>query len=150
MPIVSFGFDKIHIEKKELYNREDQIKNNIRLEDLKETKLKTDSKKEMPALIAKFSFEIDYGRAGNLELKGYVIYYDTEKVLKEINDEWTKGKKLPIVFSAQIFNFVLLKSNIKGLQLEEEVGLPLHLRLPRFKVNTGQKEVPKEDKKEEK
>ncbi len=145
MPIVGFGFEKISIEKKEPYNREDQIKNKIRVIDIKDSKLKADDKKEMPALMVTFSFEIDYGRAGNLELKGYVLYYDAEKVLKEIYNDWTKEKKLPPALSTQIFNFILLKSNIKGLQLEEEVGLPLHLRLPRFRVNTGQ-----EDKKEKK
>ncbi len=147
MPIIGFGFEKIHIEKKEPYNREDQIQNRIRIEDIKESKLKADSKKEMPSLMITFSFEIDYGKAGGLELKGYVLYYDSEKVLKELMDEWKKGHKLPPEFSTQIFNFVLLKSNIKGLQLEEEVGLPLHLRLPRFKVNVDQKE---EDKKKDK
>ena len=103
----------------------------------------------MPSLMITFSFAIDYGRAGSLELKGYVLYYDTEKALKDLLDEWKKEQKLPPDFSTQIFNFILLKSNIKGLQLEEEVGLPLHLRLPRFRVNVGQKEEDqKKDKKE--
>ena len=134
MPIVGFGFDKINIEKKEQFTKEDKINNNIRVESLKEFKIKTSDKEESDAILMTFEFGLDYGKAGNLELKGHIIFYDNEEKVKELLESWTKNKKLPPDFGTYIFNFIMLKSNVKALELEEEVGLPLHLKLPRFKI----------------
>lgn len=134
MPIVGFGFDKINIEKKEQFTKDDKINNNIRVESLKEFKIKTSDKEESDALLINFEFGLDYGKAGNLELKGHIIFYDNEEKVKEILESWGKNKRLSPDFSTYIFNFVMLKSNVKALELEEEVGLPLHLKLPRFKI----------------
>lgn len=134
MPIVGFGFDKINIEKKEQFTKDDKINNNIRVESLKEFKIKTSDKEESDALLINFEFGLDYGKAGNLELKGHIIFYDNAEKVKELLESWGKNKRLPPDFSTYIFNFVMLKSNVKALELEEEVGLPLHLKLPRFKI----------------
>lgn len=134
MPIVGFGFDKVSIERKEQFTKDDKVNNSIGVESLKEFKIKTSDKDEKDAITVNFGFGLDYGKAGNLELKGHVIFYDTEEKVKELLEAWNKNKKLPADFSTFIFNFIMLKSNVKALELEEEVGLPLHLKLPRFKI----------------
>lgn len=136
MPIIGFGFEKVYIEKKQNFSREDQIKNKIVITNLEETKIKTSDKEETPALAIKFDFSLDYGKAGDLELKGYILFYDSEEKVKELATVWKKEQKLPAQISTQIFNFILNKSNLQALQLESEVGLPLHLKMPRFKIQT--------------
>ncbi len=134
MPVVGFGFDKISVERKAQYTKEDKIKNNLGIEDFKETKIKTSDKEEQLAILIIFNFGLEYGKAGDLELKGHIVFYDSEDKLKELIAAWDKNKRLPPEFSMFIFNFILLKSHVKSLELEEEVGFPLHLKLPKFKI----------------
>ncbi len=47
---------------------------------------------------------------------------------------WSKEQKLPPQFGELVYNFALAKSNIKALTLEQDLGLPYHLSLPRVKV----------------
>lgn len=136
MPIIGFGFEKIHIEKKENFSKDIQIKNKIVISKLEETKIKTSEKEDTLALAIKFDFGLDYGKAGDLELKGYILFYDTEEKVKELAVIWKKEQKLPAQLSTQIFNFILNKSNLQALQLESEVGLPMHLKMPRLKIQT--------------
>lgn len=134
MPIVGFGFEKINVEKKGNLSKGEQIKNKIVITNLEETQLKTSDKEETPAILIKFDFGLDYASAGNLEFKGYVIYYDAREKISELATSWKKEQKLPAILSAQILNFILTKSNLQALQMESEVGLPLHLRMPKFKI----------------
>ena len=141
MPIVGFGFDRINVERKQQFSKEDKINNSLKIYEVKETKLKTSDKNEEDALTLLFEFGLDYGKAGILELKGHIIFYDSKDQIKEIYDFWEKNKRLPTEFSTHMFNFIMLKSTVRALSLEEEVGLPLHLRLPRFKVEKQQKQA---------
>jgi len=134
MPIVGFGFDKLHVERKEQFTKEDKLKNSIQIDSVKETKLKTSDKTEADAILILFSFRLEYGKAGDIDFKGHIIFYESEDKVKEIIDSWNKNKKMPGDFSAFIFNFILAKSNLKALELEEVVGLPLHLKLPKFRI----------------
>ena len=140
MPVVGFGFDNINIEKKQPFDKDDKINNNIKIIELKETSLKPNDKDELPGILILFEFSLSFAKAGNLSLKGHIIYYDPENKTKELLKNWKDGKKLPAQFSTQIFNFILYKCNIRALQLEEEVGLPLHLKLPKFKVQNQKKD----------
>ena len=139
MPVVGFGFDTINIEKKQSFDKEDQINNNIRIIDIKETSLKASAKDELLGFFVTFEFGLNYAKAGEVLLKGHILYYDPENKAKDLLKNWDDGKKLPAQLSTQLFNFILYKCNIRALQLEDEVGLPLHLKLPRFKIQTDKK-----------
>ena len=139
MPIVGFGFDTINVEKKQAFDKDDKINNNIKILEIKETSLKPNDKDEMPGLLILFEFGLLYGKAGSVSLKGHIIHYDPENKVDELLKTWKNGKKLPAQFSTQVFNFIMYKGNIRALQLEDEVGLPLHLKLPRFKIQTDKK-----------
>lgn len=139
MPIVGFGFDKVSVEKKQPFSKDDRINNSMRISEVRETKLKTSDKNEEEALTVLFEFSLDYEKAGDLELKGHILFYDSKDKIKELYDFWNKNKRLPTEFSTFMFNFIMFKSSVKALALEEEVGLPLHLRLPKFKVEKQQK-----------
>ena len=129
MPVIGFGFDKINVEKKESL-KEYKVKNNINVLTIEESKLQI-GKDSKPAIRALFEFIVDYEKAGKVELKGFLMYFDTETKIKEILDGWKKEEKLPSDFGALLYNQVINKSTIKALELEESVGFPMHIVLPK-------------------
>ena len=130
MPIVGFGFDKISIEKKE-YAKQVKIQNNINVVSLEESKLVI-GKEQKPSIKANFDYSVDYERTGNLQMLGHVVYFDTEEKIKEILEKWKKEQKMQGDFGTLIYNFIIVKSSIKALQLEEDLGLPLHVSMPKI------------------
>ena len=58
-----------------------------------------------------------------------------------------KEQKLPAKLSTQIFNYILTKSNIQALNLESEVALPFHLRMPKFRIDLKGQEATTEEEK---
>ena len=56
--------------------------------------------------------------------------------------QWN-SKKLPEDFRIALFNVILKKSNVKALELEDELNIPLHIPLPSLK-----KSIKDEDKSE--
>jgi hypothetical protein len=54
------------------------------------------------------------------------------KIIKDFIKQW-KQKKLPEEHRILIFNVILKKSNLKAMQLEDELNLPLHIPLPSVK-----------------
>jgi len=71
-------------------------------------------------------YEPDFAK---LNLTGtFVLSVDT-KLAKEALKGW-KEKQTSEEFRRIIFNVILKKANIKALQLEDELGLPIHIPLP--------------------
>ena len=48
---------------------------------------------------------------------------------------WKDGsdKKIPEGIRIGLFNFIMSKCNVKALQLEDELGLPFHVPMPRLR-----------------
>ncbi|GAG20549.1 unnamed protein product, partial [marine sediment metagenome] len=54
------------------------------------------------------------------------------KIAKDILKEWN-DKKMSEDFRITLFNIILRKSNLKAIQLEDEMNLPIHIQLPSLK-----------------
>jgi hypothetical protein len=54
-------------------------------------------------------------------------------------DTWTKTKKLDKELMTLITNFILIKCNIKALELSQQVNLPPHIRLPLVELSSPTK-----------
>ncbi|MBS3152516.1 hypothetical protein J4230_03850 [Candidatus Woesearchaeota archaeon] len=130
MPIVGFGFDKIYGERKE-FAKQVKIENNIKITSLKDAKIVI-GKDEKVALRVEFDYTVRYEKAGTLQMLGNVLYFDNEEKIKELKDKWKKDEKVPTDFGALIYNFIIVKTTIKALQLEEDLGLPLHISMPKI------------------
>jgi hypothetical protein len=63
---------------------------------------------------------------------------DTEE-FKSIMDSW-KDKKIPENMRLGIFNFIMVKCNVKALYLEDEMNMPLHVPMPRLTKEVQKKE----------
>lgn len=132
MKLLGFSFEKISIEKLSSLPDKLKISTNIDLPEIK--KADADFIKEKEEIIAvKFTFTVDYSpNFVKIELKGTILISVDSKTSKEILKQW-KDKQIPEKFKFAAFNTILRKANVKALQLEEEMGLPLHINLPYLK-----------------
>jgi len=143
MQIIGFTLKKILIERKNPIQGKLEIKSNITIDDIK-TEEVTISKS--PSLKFDFTFSLDYEpNVAKLEIKGSIIIMDDSEEYKEILKSWKK-KKFESTIKTNIFNFILEKCNIKAIQLEDELALPIHLPFPKITNNPTPQKEQKEQK----
>ena len=131
MKIIGFTFEKISAERKEPKKGEIKINSNIDIRNITKEKI---SGFDEEVVKIEFEFTVNYEPdIAKILFKGYVMLSTDKDKLKEIVKKW-KSKKLLEEIKIPLFNFILTKSNIKALQLEEELNLPTHVPLPRVKA----------------
>jgi len=132
MKIVGFNFNKINIEK--LSDKVDNLKINTDIDISEIKEIKSDFFKTKEDIITvKFSYNINYEpNFAKIEFVGNVLLAIESKTTKNILKQW-KDKKMSEEFKITLFNIILRKSNLKALQLEDEINLPLHISLPSLK-----------------
>ncbi|MBU0894591.1 MAG: hypothetical protein KKF48_03065 [Nanoarchaeota archaeon] len=129
MKLLGFNFTKISIEKKD--TRVDKLKINTKI-DLKEIKeVEQGLFKTKEKLIAiNFNYSIEYEpEFAKIYFEGGFVISLESKDAKELLKQWEE-KKTPDDIRIKIFNIILRKTNVKALQLEEEIGLPFHVSMP--------------------
>jgi len=132
MKLIGFNFNKISIEKKSDKKENLKINTNINIVDISEIKTDFFNSKEI-LLGVQFNYTIDYSpNIAKIFFEGNILLSIDPKEAKEILKEW-KSKKLQDNFRNIVFNIVFRKCNIKALQLEDEMNLPLHLPMPIIK-----------------
>ena len=135
MKLIGFNYKKISAEKlKELSGT---LKFNTKIDISSIEPLKTDFLKTKEDLLkVDFAYTVSYEPDfAKLSIEGSIILAVEPKLYKEILKEW-KEKKTSEEFRIFIFNVILRRSNIKTLQLEEELGLPSHIPLPSLSPNS--------------
>jgi|TARA_Y100000310_G_scaffold159627_1_gene159313 hypothetical protein len=130
MPVIAFNIESIFAEKNKPVTKETKIENNMTIKDISSLTNKT---------LAKFNFEFatEYQpEIGNLRVNGHLVFRDEDKKIKEILDIWNKTKKIHKDLMNDITNFILVKCNIKALELSQQVNLPPHIKLPMVQLET--------------
>jgi len=132
MKSVGFNFNKISIEK--FSDNFENLKINTNIDILKIKEIKSDFiKPEEKIIVVEFNYIIDYdSKIAKIEFFGNILLTDKSKNIRDILKKW-KNKKMSEDFRINIFNLVLRKSNLKAMQLEDEINLPLHIPLPLLK-----------------
>ena len=137
MRIIGFNLTKILAERQEEDGQGISVDQNIDIKNIKEEKIPITNNK---ALKIKFTLTVTYSKDfGKIELEGSIMTLPDEEEFKSIMDSW-KDKKIPENMRLGIFNFIMVKCNVKALYLEDEMGMPLHVPMPRLT-----KEVQKEE-----
>jgi hypothetical protein len=138
MKVIGFNFTKINAEKTKPKVEQAKIKVNMdvnSIEALTSTLLST----EEDILGIEFTYSIDYEpEAAKISLDGRVMLSLEPEMAKEVLKEWEE-KKTPENFRFVLFNLILRKSNLKALQLEDELGLPPHIPMPSLKKEDSSK-----------
>jgi len=151
MRIIGFNFTKVSAEKSKEFKLGSKINTHINFLDMEKEEGGI-VKEESEALRVSFNFSVTYTESekqekestnGEVSLTGFIILMVTKEESKVLLDSWKK-KELPVAFKVPTFNFILKKCSVRALQLEEELGLPLHLPLPQLKA--GKKEQQEEKK----
>jgi hypothetical protein len=139
MRIVGFNYTKISGERIKPIEKEVKINTgtNITLiEQIKPSVL--NSKDEF--ISVEFEFSLNYEtELAQIKLNGQLLLNTDSKKAKEILKMW-KDKKMPEDFKLLVFNHILRKSNLRCLQLEEELHLPIHIKMPRLSSKENSKE----------
>ena len=137
MRIAGFNFKKISVEK--TGEKAEDLKINTKVEVPKIEFLQQEFVKTKDDLIQiDFEYIVSYEpNFAKIELIGSVIVALDPESAKEAVEHW-KDKEMSEDLRLNLFNIILRKSNIKALELEEEMNLPLHIPFPPLKVNTKQ------------
>ncbi len=132
MRVVAFNFRKINVEKKSDSMKNAKIDSRLNIDTIEKVDSSMVSDNEI-VLKIKFDYNIEYKEdLANIELKGNLLIVLDKKEGKKVIKSWKK-KDLSEKFKLGIFNFILKRSNVKALSLEEDMGLPLHIPLPSLK-----------------
>ena len=132
MQIIGFNLTKILVEREEKIEGKLEVKQNIDISDVSKEKIPFS---EGDAIKIKFNFTVTYDPDfAKLNLEGYLILMVDKNEIKKFLKSW-KNKKLPDESKVSLFNFIMGKCNIKALNLEDELNLPLHVPMPRINPN---------------
>ncbi|UZE93743.1 MAG: hypothetical protein IB618_03170 [Candidatus Pacearchaeota archaeon] len=147
MAIIGFNIKKILVERKKLVRGEVKVNTKMNITDVKKQPVKITKGKDV--LSFDFDFAIFYkgvadhiGGVADIIFEGNVLYLTDPKDTTQILDAWKK-KEIPADVRIRILNTILAKCNIKALVLEEDLGLPPHIPLPRFQEKGKKEEKPK-------
>jgi len=132
MQIIGFNLTKVLVEREEKIEGKLEVKQNIDISDISKEKIPFS---EGEAVKIKFNFTVTYDPDfAKLNLEGYLILMVDKDEMKKFLKSW-KNKKLPDESKVSLFNFIMSKCNIKALNLEDELNLPLHVPMPRINPN---------------
>jgi len=131
MKIIGFNLSKILVQRSERKDQKVEISQNIDIKDIFKEKIPIS---ESEALKLIFNFSINYSNDfAKLEFEGHLLLLPDKKEMKDFLESW-KEKKVPEETRIPLFNFIMGKCNIRALNLEDELGLPLHVPMPKLSV----------------
>ena len=120
--LIGSRFKKISCSRDPDFSGKIEMEQNIKINDIKEYDKKN-------SIVVDYSYTIDFKDLGNIEIGG-TLYIELEgAVPKKVIKDW-KAKALNNEEQLSIINLIVHKASVKALQLEDELGLPIHFRLP--------------------
>jgi len=143
MAVIGFNLKKILVERKSLVRGDVKVSTKTKITDVKEESRKIAAGKD--SLSFDFEFSIKYfgvgdhkGDLADVVFQGSVLCLIDPKDTKKIMEGWKK-QEVPMDLKLSILNTILSKCTVRALDLEEELGLPPHTPLPKFKETTDKK-----------
>lgn len=131
MKFIGYSVEKILAENKKLIKENLEVSTDISIKNVFEDEIEL-FKEETPLKIS-FEFKVEYKPGfADIMIKGAILILFEKKLAKEILKEWAKNKKVPEDIRIDLFNFIISKTTLRAIQIEEELGVPYHLPLPRL------------------
>ena len=136
MVVVGFNLKKILVERKKALKGAVKVSTKMNISKVNKEPFKLTEGKDV--LSFDFEFSIIYkgsaehaAEIANISYEGNVLFLTDPKDTKKVLDSWKK-KEIPSDIKLKVLNTILAKCSIKALIFEEDMGLPSHLKLPRF------------------
>ena len=120
-------FTKIDAERNDSFSGKLEMATNIKITSIEKIKESKD------ALKVSYLFEVDYKELGKIIIGGNLFLSSDSKTSKEII-KTHKDKKYETPEIMAITNLIIQKASIKAFELEEELSLPIHIKLPSLSV----------------
>ena len=133
--LLGFNLKKIEVQREDKAPEKVDIVSDIKIENAEKHNVELVGE---DALKIDFEFKLTYKDFAKLSMQGFLILMVEDKIFKEALKEWKKNKKLPKDLNMGIINLILQKCSLRALQLEEEMGLPLHIQMPRVKIQDAE------------
>lgn len=132
MRLIGFNFRKVSIEKTSDSLKDLKINTKINIDNI--SVVQSDFMKQGQDVVKiDFAYGVNYEpKIANIELKGQILLASTPEQAEELIQGWKK-KKMKEEHRIAIFNVIYKKSNVKALELEEDMALPLHIPFPTLK-----------------
>ncbi len=121
--LIDSKFTKINAERNPEFNGKLEIKTNIKIQNIEKIK----ESKEIVKI--KYVFDIEYLNLGKILIEGIIFLSLNNKKTKELIKS-QEEKKFDTPEHTLITNLIIQKASIKAFELEEELGLPIHIRFP--------------------
>ena len=132
MKLLGFNFTKIIAERIAPNLANINVSTKIDILDISEAKSEALKTKDDLVNI-KFTYELDYTeKIAQIILEGNMVLSLDSGTFKSVLKQW-KDKKISDDFRLPLFNLIIRKSNLKALNLEDDLGLPLHIQFPMLK-----------------
>lgn len=146
MKLLGFNYTKVSVEKLSEKSENLKISTNIDISEISEVKQSMLKSKET-VISVKFSYDVKYNPDyANISLGGNFLLSLEPKTAKKVLKEW-ENKQMPEEFKVPLFNLILKKANIKALELEDELNLPLHMPMPKVGSQTNKQNQKQNQKK---
>ena len=129
--VLGFNFTKISAERYPDFKGKLEISPHINISSIDEHKLSL-IKQEAVKIV--FTFAIKYKDLADIKLEGDIILRVDSKTQKEMIKGW-KDKNLDQEIQTMILNLIMQKASIRAIELEEEMNLPIHIKIPRLEVS---------------
>ncbi len=129
--ILGFNYSKLSAQKYPDFKGKLEINPNINIASIEKHEL---SLIKQDAVKVKFSFNIKYKDLADVLLEGEMVLRIDSKTQKEILKGW-KDKALELELQTMILNIIMQKASVRAIELEEEMGLPIHIRIPRLEIS---------------
>ena len=123
--LIGSKITKINAERSPNFDGKLEIKTNIKIQNLEKIKEAKDTLK------IEYIFEIDYSDLGKISIEGTIFLSSDPKKIKELI-KLQKDKNLNTPEYIAITNLIIQKASIKAFELEEELGLPIHIKFPQI------------------
>ncbi len=130
MQIISFNFDKIMAERKSREAKQGlKIESSMNIREIEEEKIPGIKDQQVMRLVFDFSttYDKDYAR---IDFTGTILIAVEKGSFKTFLKMW-KEKNVDEQTRIPVVNLILTRCNLRSLQLEDELGLPLHIPLPK-------------------
>jgi len=120
-------FLKVSAERNPDFSGKLEVKTNINIDSLDKIKEAKD------ALKLGYTFMVNYGTLGEISIKGLLFLSGDSKTIKSLL-KIQEDKKYDSPEYVGLTNLIIQKASIKAIELEEEIGLPIHIKLPTLSI----------------
>ena len=127
LKLVGSRIIKIDAERSQDFDGKIEMKTNIQIPSIEKIKNAKETIK------VSYTFEVDYGELGKITIGGLLFLSGDAKIIKDILKS-QKDKKYNTPENIAITNVIIQKASIKAFEIEEELGLPIHIQLPTLSV----------------